>query len=88
MNCEECRIGRYQPVNLSYLYPLGQQMVIIPNAPAYVCDVCKSRHYDPYFLETLDFLLTRLSPLDTTKPTLPQQPALSSPVAEYIGRLT
>jgi YgiT-type zinc finger domain-containing protein len=87
MNCEVCRIGRYQPVTLSYLHPWGQQMIIVPNAPAYVCDVCKSCEYDSYFLEAIDFLLTRLSPVDM-KPALPQQTSLSSSFSGYIGRLT
>jgi YgiT-type zinc finger domain-containing protein len=85
MNCEECRIGRFQPITQAYLHPLGQQMVIISNAPAYVCDVCKSRHYDPYFLDTLDFLLTKLIPEETTQPTGRQQSIVSPPVTELMA---
>jgi YgiT-type zinc finger domain-containing protein len=84
MNCEECRIGRYRPITLSYLHALGQQMLIIPNAPAYVCDVCKSRHYDPFFLDTLDFLLARLAPMTAVKPAV-QQPALPQPRTEMLA---
>jgi YgiT-type zinc finger domain-containing protein len=85
MNCEECRIGRFQPITQAYLYPLGQQMIIISNAPAYVCDVCKSRHYDPYFLDTLDYLLTKLTALDAVKPAGRQQPVLVPPVTESVA---
>lgn len=63
MICESCRIGRYQLVLRSYLYPLGAQMVIVPNAPTYMCDVCKESHFDSYFLDTVDLLLAKLVPL-------------------------
>jgi YgiT-type zinc finger domain-containing protein len=77
INCNACRIGRYRPITLSYLHRLDQQMIIIPNAPAYICDVCKQSHFDPYFLDTLDFLLTRLVPMELTGLVARQQTALT-----------
>jgi YgiT-type zinc finger domain-containing protein len=77
MNCEACRIGRYQATALSYLHPWGQKMIIIPNAPAYICDVCKQSYFDPYFLDTLDVLLTRLDPLGSARPVSSHQAAPS-----------
>lgn len=77
MNCEACRIGRYQPTALSYLHQVEGQMIIIPNAPAYICDVCRQSHFDPYFLEAIDFLLARLVPQELAKPAARPQ-AVSS----------
>jgi len=84
MNCEMCRIGRYRSTTLSYLRPAERQMIIISNAPAYVCDVCKHSHFDPYFLDALDFVLTRLTPHDLANPSIRQQPAPAASVTESL----
>ncbi len=84
MNCEACRIGRYQPATLSYLCQMASQMIIIPNAPAYVCDVCKQTHFDPYFVEAIDFLLARLVPQEMAKPAVRQQPVSSLSQADLL----
>lgn len=57
MNCEECQIGRYHLISTSYLYRLGTQLIVVSNAPAYICDVCKNMHYDTSFMDNLHYLL-------------------------------
>lgn len=60
MICEECRVGRYQPTTVTFMHRLGAQMLTFPNAPAFVCDVCRHVHYDGRFLQNMDYLLSRL----------------------------
>lgn len=61
MICEECRIGRYQKTTIPYAYWIGQQILLFPNAPASVCDVCKHTVYDSHFLNSMEFVLDDLT---------------------------
>ena len=57
MKCENCRIGRYRPATLSYVTDLDGDVLIIPNVPAYVCDVCRRSQYDPGYMIFVQHLL-------------------------------
>lgn len=59
--CQECRVGRYRPLARVYIYWVGQQIISFPNAPAFVCDVCKHTYYDTHFLNSMEFLLDELT---------------------------
>lgn len=59
--CEECRVGRYQAATVPYMQWVGKRMLMFPDAPAFVCDVCKHVHYDTQFLNSMDYVLTRLA---------------------------
>ena len=39
IRCEECGIGRCRPVTTPYLMKLGKHMLVMPDSPAYVCDI-------------------------------------------------
>jgi YgiT-type zinc finger domain-containing protein len=58
--CELCRIGLSQPTTATYIYWVNKQVLVLPNAPAYLCDICGQLRYDTYFLNTLDVLLHEL----------------------------
>jgi YgiT-type zinc finger domain-containing protein len=77
--CELCRIGRCQPIAAPYIYWVGKQVLVLPNAPAYLCDICGQLHYDAYFLNALDILLREmengLPTKETARPPLPTQTA-------------
>lgn len=60
MICEECRVGRYQVTPIPYMHWLGRRMLMFPDAPAFVCDVCKHVRYDARFLHSMEYLLSRL----------------------------
>lgn len=61
VSCEECRIGRYRDTTAPYLQWIGGRMVVFPNAPAYVCDVCHYMKYDVRFLRDVEYMLDKLS---------------------------
>lgn len=71
--CEQCRVGRYAPTRTLYLNEIGGHMLLFPNAPAYVCDVCRHTYYDSHFLYRMDYLLDQLgaAPADLREPQAP-----------------
>ncbi len=61
MNCEICHIGRYQSTSAPYLRWLDDQIMIIPDVPTQICDVCGKAIYDAAIMEKLRFLLEHLT---------------------------
>lgn len=59
--CEECHIGIYRPSPVPFLHLLGGRMMVVPDAPAYVCDVCGDVYYDDDFTSKVQYLLDRLA---------------------------
>lgn len=55
--CRECQVGHFNLNAVSYFTWLGEELVVIPDFPAWVCDVCGLRVYDDYALTQLNFLL-------------------------------
>jgi hypothetical protein len=60
MNCEKCHIGHYRQISAPYLRWLDGQIMIIPDSPAYACDMCDDMVYDISFLNKLETLLDQL----------------------------
>lgn len=61
VKCEECQVGRCQPVALTYMRQAGSHMVILPNAPANKCDMCGCVNFDPGFLLAMQSMLEKLA---------------------------
>ncbi len=57
IQCEECGIGRCRYVATPYLLKLGKHMLVMPDSPSYVCDICGNRFYDEDFLNSVHHLL-------------------------------
>lgn len=60
IKCEECGVGRCQPLTTSYIRMLGRHVVVLPNAPAAKCDMCGNISYDPRFLEAMHHMFHQL----------------------------
>lgn len=56
--CNECQAGKMQRRFLTYFTWLGDELITVPDFPAWVCDVCGRREYDPYALNQLSLLLS------------------------------
>ena len=56
--CEECHAGLYHLQYLTYFTWLNEELVTVPNFPAWVCDVCGRREYDPRAISWLNTLLS------------------------------
>ena len=68
--CEECRVGRYQNSTAPYTYRIDKQIVVYPDAPAFVCDVCKHRLYDAHFIHNVEYAIEQLMKRQHKRPAI------------------
>lgn len=43
--------------HLTYYTWLADELITVPNFPAWICDVCGKREYDPHAVQQLNLLL-------------------------------
>ena len=67
--CNECQAGVMHLQYLTYFTWLNEELVTVPNFPAWVCDVCGRREYD---LNAIHWLATMLNP-ETGKAPAPKR---------------
>jgi YgiT-type zinc finger domain-containing protein len=65
--CTECQAGMMHLHYMTYFTWLDEELVTVPNFPAWVCDVCGRREFDT---RAIAWLSTLLNP-DTGKPSAP-----------------
>jgi YgiT-type zinc finger domain-containing protein len=58
--CDICRIGHCQSVKAPYLYWVDDQVMVMPNSPAWACDICGQVYFEPTFLVRIERLLQEL----------------------------
>jgi YgiT-type zinc finger domain-containing protein len=56
-SCGECQAGHLRRAYVTYFTWLGDELITVPDFPAWVCDVCGRREYDPHALSQLNLLL-------------------------------
>lgn len=56
--CPECQTGKVYLQYLTYFTWLNDELVTVPNFPAWVCDVCGRREYDGRAVLWLNTLLS------------------------------
>ena len=56
--CKECQMGRLNKRFVTYITWLGDEVITVPDFPAWVCDVCGLRIYDGHALNRLSLLLS------------------------------
>jgi YgiT-type zinc finger domain-containing protein len=57
--CTECQAGVMHLRHITYFTWLDEELVTVPNFPAWVCDVCGRREYDA---RAIAWLVTILNP--------------------------
>ena len=67
--CTECQAGVLRLNYITYFTWLNDELVTVPNFPAWVCDVCGRRVYDPH---AISWLVTLLNP-ETGKASTPKR---------------
>ena len=83
--CSECAAGIMHLQHLTYFTWLGEELITVPNFPAWVCDMCGRREYDERAISWLTMLLDpnagkptrrvkRTHRRGTTKPNLSHPP--------------
>ena len=55
--CNECQAGHMRRVFVTYFTWLGEELITVPDFPAWRCDVCGRREYDMHALNQLSLLL-------------------------------
>jgi len=55
--CSECSVGQMHKTKVAYFTWLGEQMITVPDFPAWVCDICGRREYDSQALDQLALML-------------------------------
>jgi len=55
--CNECPAGVMHSRHITYFTWLGEELVTVPNFPAWVCDMCGKREYDERAVALLAMLL-------------------------------
>ena len=55
--CTGCQAGQMHLRYMAYFTWLGDELITVPNFPAWVCDVCGKREYDPHAMNQLNLLL-------------------------------
>jgi YgiT-type zinc finger domain-containing protein len=79
--CVECHLGIMQVKHVTYFTHIQQDLITVPNFPAWMCDVCGRCEYD---LQSLHWLNTLLDP-NAGKPTATKRrtPPLPRPQVGY-----
>jgi YgiT-type zinc finger domain-containing protein len=57
--CNECQAGMMHLQHITYFTWLDEELVTVPNFPAWVCDMCGRREYDA---RAISWLTTILNP--------------------------
>ena len=73
--CSECQAGMMQLHLITYFTWLGDELITVPNFPAWICDVCGRREYDEW---AISWLATLLNP-NAGRPTKKIKPRLHPP---------
>jgi YgiT-type zinc finger domain-containing protein len=60
--CSECNIGMMHKTRVTYFTWLADELITVPDFPAWICDVCGKREYDAEALNRLALLLSPLPP--------------------------
>lgn len=55
--CSECQAGILYLQYITYFTWLNEELITVPNFPAWICDVCGRREYDPRAVTWLNTLL-------------------------------
>ncbi|MBV6451644.1 MAG: hypothetical protein DCC56_09490 [Anaerolineae bacterium] len=55
--CHHCGAGVMHLRHITYFTWLGEELITVPDFPAWICDVCGKRVYDDYAVAQLAMLL-------------------------------
>jgi YgiT-type zinc finger domain-containing protein len=65
--CNDCQAGMLQVRYITYFTWLGDELITVPNFPAWICDVCGRREYDERAISWLAMLLSPNAGRPTSK---------------------
>ncbi len=56
--CPECSAGVMRLRYITYFTWLNDELITVPNFPAWICDVCGRRDFDPHSITWLNTILS------------------------------
>jgi YgiT-type zinc finger domain-containing protein len=81
--CNECSSGLMHLRFITYFTWLNEELITVPNFPAWICDVCGRREYDEKAISWLTMLLSpdagRPTPRKRIPPRARPRPASTQP---------
>jgi YgiT-type zinc finger domain-containing protein len=87
MPCPECQAGKMHRSVVTYLTYLGDELISVPDFPAWVCDICGRREYDQNALNQLSLILSPSAGTPTSS-RRKVKPAPKKPIKESIADRT
>lgn len=72
--CKECQAGIVHPLFITYFTWLNDELITVPNFPAWVCDLCGKREYDQKAISWLTMLLKPQAGETSEQSKKPQHP--------------
>jgi len=79
LTCPECRSGVMRLRYITYFTWLNQELITVPNFPAWVCDMCGRRDYDSRAVNWLNTLLNPMAGKRRSSHRQPRPPRTDSP---------
>ena len=83
--CSQCQAGKMHLHYITYFTWLGDELISVPNFPAWICDVCNRREYDERAISWLTMLLSPSAGRPTRsghRPPAPPKPTGARPAQE------
>ena len=77
--CNECPAGVMHLRHITYFTWLSEELVTVPNFPAWVCDMCGQREYDEQAISWLTMLLSPNAGKPTRRFKRTRRPGSSKP---------
>ena len=77
--CPNCQGGRKQLRSATLMTWLGDDLITVPNFPAWICDLCGHRNYDTQALAQLSLLLNP----EAGTPVQPRMPLGKNPPSAH-----
>jgi YgiT-type zinc finger domain-containing protein len=72
--CNECQAGMMRLQYITYFTWLSDELITVPNFPAWICDVCGRREYDDRAIAWLSMLLNPDAGKSPTRARRPRPP--------------
>jgi YgiT-type zinc finger domain-containing protein len=60
--CPYCHLGHMRPRMAVYVRQFGETLVNVPNTPAWECDVCHHRQFEPASVQRIEMLVGQAGP--------------------------
>jgi len=60
--CPVCHMGHLDLKLTTYVRQYGETLISVPNTPAWICDVCHERQFDPMSIQRIETLIGQGGP--------------------------